>query len=577
MFTLLACGGGGGGGDQSPNFNGEPVPPPPPPPPPGPPPPPPPPPPPIFGVGNGSGATYQDGTINASQTTLKAGESATLRVNVVVTNRNNEPPTVAQTVTFSSICAANGRATFGTVTTVSPGLYQVPYTNTGCDGADTVTATLTTPDYTDTANLPMVMVGPDVLTVSFVSSTHSQLSLAGIGGNESTEMTFKVAGAQGVPVIGKQVNFSINTSVGGASILAGRETGITDQEGLVRTVLNSGTVAGPVAVRAVHSESGKQGLSSDIVISTGVAVANRFSISHDPFNPVGAFNIDGVNVRVNIIASDVFGNNPTDGTRVSFVAPESGNVENSCQLVNGACSVTWRSTSPRPADMRVEIIAYTDGAENFVDNNGNSLYDVADGAIADTGEPYADENESGAYNVGEFFFDTNRNGVRDVGNTRWDGPCLDKVNPAAVCTGNSTVTIFDSVTIAMSTDTMRFQTLGSFPAPGTTLTLQQGTSLSFAGMIIRDSNTNADALGSNPPPVGTTITFAIDGGGVTTQGLASSTVPNTLSPVGPFGITIVALPVIPPATVPANVLLLLTIQVPGRAAQQFSWPVVVTL
>ena len=40
----------------------------------------------------------------------------------------------------------------------------------------------------------LTMVGPQVLTVSFVSSTHDQLTLAGIGGNESTEVTCKVAG-----------------------------------------------------------------------------------------------------------------------------------------------------------------------------------------------------------------------------------------------------------------------------------------------------------------------------------------------------------------------------------------------
>lgn len=565
LLTLMACGGGGG---DSPNFGGNGVatpgstpvtvntstP--------------------LYQVGTGSGTTYQDGVINTSQTTLKAGESATLRVNVVNKNQNNEPPTAGQTVTFSSSCSAGGRATFGAVTAVSSGLYQVQYTNSGCDGDDTVTATLAANN--DTATVKLTMIGPEVLTVSFVSSTYLQLSLAGIGGNESTELTFKVAGPQGVPIIGKQVTFSINTSVGGASILTGREAGVTDQQGLVRTVLNSGTVAGPVNVRAVHQESGRQGLSSDIIISTGVPVASRFSISYQPFNPVGAFNTDGVSVNINIIASDVFGNNPTDGTRVSFVAPESGNVQNSCELANGACSVVWRSTSPRPADMRAEVIAYTDGAEDFIDNNGNSVYDAADGAVSDMGEPYADQNESGTYNVGEFFFDTNRNGVRDVGNTKWDGPCLVKVNAAAVCTGNSTVTIFDTVTIVMPTDTMRLMALGTFPAVGSTISLTQGTSLSFSGIVIRDSNTNADGLGSNPPPVGTTISFAVQGTGVTLQGLTSFTVPNATGPVSGIGTTVVATAVVAPAALPTGISLQLTIQVPGRSAQQFTWPVTVT-
>ncbi|HEY0963931.1 MAG TPA: hypothetical protein VGE69_16400 [Pseudomonadales bacterium] len=557
MLGLAACGGGGGGSGSF-DSGGAPSSPPPasvtP----------------IYALGNGSGSTYQDGVINASQNTLLAGESATLRVNVVTTNRNNEPPTEAQTVTFSSICASSGRAAFGTVTPVSNGLYSVQYTNNGCDGADTVTATLGANN--DTATVSMTMVGPQVLTVSFVSSTHDQLSLAGIGGNESTELTFKVAGPQGVPITGKQVNFSINTAVGGASILTGRESGVTDQAGLVRTVLNSGTVAGPVSVLAVHQESGKQGSSSDIIISTGVPVANRFSMSYQPFNPVGAWNTDGITVNITIIASDVFGNNPTDGTRVSFIAPESGNVQNSCQLVDGTCTVTWRSTAPRPADMRLEVIAYTDGAENFVDRNGNSLYDAADGPVIDLGEPYADQNENNAYDIGEFFFDTNRNGVRDTGNGQWDGPCLRNVNATAVCTGNSTVSVFETITIVMPTDFARIRALGNFPAPGTPIALTSGTPILLSGLILADTNTNADALGSNPLPFGTTITFTVQGSGVAVQGISNYTVPNALGPIGPLGVTLATLPVsgdpVPPS-------LLMTIEVPGRAAQQYSWPITI--
>lgn len=564
LLGLAACGGGGGGGGTG-SFDGGGVPS-------GPPPasnttP-------VYAIGNGSGSSYQDGVINASQTTLLAGESATLRVNVVTTNRGNEPPTEVQTVTFTSTCASSGRATFSAVTPVSNGLYSVQYTNNGCDGPDTVTATLAANN--DSAAVEMTMVGPQVLTVSFVSTTHDQLSLAGIGGNESTELTFKVAGPQGVPIIGKQVTFSVNTPVGGASILAGRESAITDQEGLARTVLNSGTVAGPVSVRAVHQESGKQGLSSDIIISTGVPVANRFSISYQPHNPVGAANTDGITVAINIIASDVFGNNPTDGTRISFVAPESGNVQNSCTLVDGACSVNWRSTSPRPDDMRVEVIAYTDGAENFIDRNGNSVYDAADGPIQDTGEPYADENENDAYDLGEFFFDTNRNGVRDGGNGLWDGPCMNKVNAAAVCTGNSTVAIYDSIRIAMPLDSVRIMNLGSFPAPGTAIQVNNGSSVTHFGMFISDTNDTALALhGGNPPPIGTSIAFTIEGAGVTLQGLSTDTVQNTLSPVGPYGVTLAAAAVTPPAPLPINVFLVLTVSIPGRTTTQFRWPITV--
>lgn len=524
-----------------------------------------------LNIGFGTGSAFQDGVINASETTVASGQTVLLRVNVV--GQGGTPPSTPQTVRFSSPCATGGRATLSDVSEVAAGLFSVNYTNSGCDGPDLVTATLV--QNSDSATVTLNTVGPQVLSVSFVSSTLDQLSLAGIGGNESTELTFKVSGPQGVPVIGTEVGFSINSTVGGASILPGRESGLTDQQGLVRTVLNGGTVPGPVNVLAVHKATGRQGLSSDIIISTGVPEASRFSMSYGPFNPKGAFNTDGVTVTINLIASDAFGNNPTDGTRVSFVSPESGNVQNSCLLVDGACSVTWRSSSPRPADGRLEILAYTDGAERFVDTNGNSVYDNQDGAIQDLGEPYADENEDGTYNLGEYFFDTNHHGVRDGGNGLWDGPCLVKVDPSANCSGNDTVTIYSSVTIVMSTNTPRIYSLGTFPQPGVPISIVQGQVVSLQNMVLADNNVSADALGGNPLPQGTTVNFAIEGPGVTLQGITSDTIGNTTSPTGFYGATLAAAPVAANAELPTGTRLVLNITVPGEGVRQFAWPVVV--
>jgi hypothetical protein len=228
-------------------------------------------------IGNGTGTNFDNGVVAANQTTVDAGQRAELRVNVV----NGAGQGIDGTVTFSSPCAATARAMIPPVSIVGTGLYQVSYTNINCDGPDVVTATLAANGTNPSANatLTLTTVGPQILTVSFVSSTFGQLSLAGIGGNESAELVFRVAGPQGVPVVGKQVTFSINTPVGGASILPSRATGITDQNGNVSTVLLSGTVAGAVNVLATDSESGRRGLSNDIIISTGVPQASRVSLS----------------------------------------------------------------------------------------------------------------------------------------------------------------------------------------------------------------------------------------------------------------------------------------------------------
>jgi hypothetical protein len=378
-----------------------------------------------------------------------------------------------------------------------------------------------------------------------------------------------------VPIIGEEVMFDINSGVGGASILPGRETGTTDQNGEVSTILNSGTVAGPVNVRAVHNATGLQGISDDIIISTGVPEYSRFSVSYANFNPAEAFHVDGITVAINIIASDQFGNNPTNGTRVSFVAPESGNITNSCELTDGICSVTWRSTSPRPADGRLEIITYTNGAEDFVDNNGNSVFDAGDGAITDLTEPYADENENGNHDQGEFFFDSNSNGIWNTGNGNWDGPCLVKVDPTAICDGGSTVSIFDTVTVVMSTNSPRLLATGGFGLPGFNINITQGSNRNLSGIIVADSNANADVLGSNPMPFGTTISFTYEGGGVSLLGATTFTVPNTTAPTGPYGITMKADSVAATESLPDPGLLIMTVTPPSASPVQFIWNVTV--
>lgn len=522
-----------------------------------------------LSLGSGTGDNFTEGSLSANQTELEAGESTSITINVV--NQDNEPPESDITITITSSCVAGGLASISTPVEISPGRFNADYTAEGCSGTDTVTARVE--GTTLSATVDLSVTPPEVLTVSFVDSTTSQLSLAGIGGNESTELTFRVAGPQGVPIIGEVVSFSINTTVGGASILTGRETGTTDNNGEVRTILNSGTVAGPVNVLAIHDASGLQGISGDIIISTGVPIYSRFSVSYDPFNPVRAFNTDGIEVSINIIASDQFGNNPIDGTRISFVASESGNIENSCELMDGACSVNWRSTSPRPADLRAEVIAYTDGAEDFVDNNGNSVYDAADGTIIDLTEPYADENEDGDYDLGEFFFDTNQNGVWDAGNGEWDGPCLVEVDATAVCNGESTISIFDTVTIVMPTNSPELVSTGSFGVPGFTINITQGNSFGLGGLIIGDNNAAADGLGGNPMPAGTTIAFSTDGDGISLLGATSFTVPNAIFPTGTYGTTLKAEVVDPADPLPASGLLLLDITPPGEPAVQFSWGV----
>lgn len=522
----------------------------------------------VVRIGSGTGTSFSEGSLSASATALQSGGSATITVNFV--DGSGAAISEVVSVEFTSDCVANGLASFNNpvVSTVS-GLGTSTYTSAGCSGSDQVTATAVVGTTTLVATVDLTIAADQVLSVEFVSSSVAQLSLAGIGGNETTQVVFRLVGAQAAPIVGEAVSFATSTTAGGITLATGTDTAVSDNNGLVTTVLQSGTVAGPVSIIATHDATGIQGISEDIVISTGVPVARRFSLALSQFNPPRAFDTNGVTVTVSIIASDQFGNDAPDGTRVSFVSPESGNIDSSCTLVSGECAVVWRSSSPRDPDLRATILAYTDGAEDFTDNNGNNVFDGADTfdpATQDLAEAFADENENEAYDVGEFFVNANAGDAgdsgRDDGDGVWNGPCLTGVDASALCPGADSVTISKQAVIVMPTDTARLVNLGSFGAPGSTLDIAAGPTF-FGGLVVADSNTNADSLGGNPMPEGTTISFETTNGSIT--GNASFVVRNAISPTGSYGLTL------EPDDTPDSGTLTLTITAPGADANLFTW------
>ena len=348
----------------------------------------------VTKIGNGTGVAFVEGAAGADTTSLQSGDTVTITVNLV--DGDNAPIGEDLIVTFSSNCVGDGRASFSNSSvTTSAGLASAIYTALGCSGDDVITARAIVDSVELVATVTLSIADDQVLAVEYVSSTSTQLSLKGIGGQETAVLTFRLVGASGAPIIGEDVAFALSSSAGGATLAAGRETDETDINGEVTTVLQSGTTAATVSVVATHVVVATgieiSGQSPDIVISTGIPVDDRFSISYGPQNPAGAFDTDGIEVDINIIASDQFGNDALDGTQIRFVSPESGNVDSACTLVDGRCSVKWISAGNR-GDLRATVLAFTDGAEAFSDLNGNSVYesstDTFDLANDDLGEAF---------------------------------------------------------------------------------------------------------------------------------------------------------------------------------------------
>ena len=292
-----------------------------------------------------------------------------------------------------------------------------------CETSDT--ATNANPDGTPQGTTDSV-----VTQLIFDTPTEQNLVFSGVPGPEQSNVTVTASGANGLPVPNAEITFSISGAGVGASLIGqdinGEVSRTTSATGTALVTVQSGTASGIIQVEAVNPATGVSETSANIEISTGVPVDSRLSISLSTFSPENACCADGVTVDVNIRATDQLGTAVPDGTVFQFLASESGLLgDNFCSTTNGACTVVWESSGAEPADGTVTVIAYTNGAEDFTDNNSNGVFDSPGDTFNianDVSEPYQDYNDNGSYDLGEPFVDLNpANGVWDANdNDTWD-------------------------------------------------------------------------------------------------------------------------------------------------------------
>lgn len=173
----------------------------------------------------------------------------------------------------------------------------------------------------------------------------------------------------------------------------------------------AGTV--PTSVRVNASVRGSSPLlttvSNILVVSTGVPDQAHFSLSTEIGNCEG-LNVDQHCATITASLGDHFGNPVPNGTAVNFTA-EGGVIGASCTTTAGLCSVELRSSNPRPANGRITVLAYALGEENFLDNNGNNIYDSGDAFTDKSPDIFRDDNEDGAWSAGEACVGPNSNGT----------------------------------------------------------------------------------------------------------------------------------------------------------------------
>jgi hypothetical protein len=496
----------------------------------------------VVTMGSGSVDSFSPQIIDfGGVTTLAAGGSVGMSVLFVVDDGSGALTTYTEPVdvTFSSSCISGGLATVtptATVTTVA-GRATATFVAQGCDtgaGSEVVTARATVATTSITAQGSIAVAGADIGSVEFVSADPEFIGLKGTGGQgipEQATVRFRVVDESKGPVAGKTVAFALNTSVGGITFIPA--TAISDANGIVQTVVQSGTVATTVRVTATEQETNISTQSSGLTISTGIPHQNAFSISLETCN-TDTFGNDNVVVPVSVRLSDRFQNPVPDGTAVSFTA-EGGQIESACATTDGGCIVNWTSSDPRPGALiddlagqtggRVTIVATAIGEESFLDQDGDFVYDAGE-AFGDLEERFRDDNENQSFDIGVdgFFMDFNLSGTHDAADGGFNGLLC-----SSGCSADPTLGISAEAILVMGTEeldmvpsadplviapgdtetiTIAVRDLnGNFPAAETVIEATETTNGSLVG---KKTWTVPDSCGHAPGPYYATFDIEAD-------------------------------------------------------------------
>ena len=408
-----------------------------------------------------------------------------------------------------------------------------------CGGDPCSSSSSSTDPASDTSDISNIQDQGTPDAIEFVSASPTLVSIKGAGGDETSVVTFLVTDTAGDPIEGVNVYFSIDTSAGGVSLANTSDK--SNADGVASTIVQAGTVATPLRVRAsVPSLSGDT-VSDVITVSTGVADYNSLSLVLDNVNP-DSWAWDGATVQATMRMGDIYNNPPADGTLVKFYT-EGGVIGTTCTTVDGACSVTWTGTEPRalegPRAGVSTILAVVTGAESFQDVNGNGVFDDGDGfRLVDTyvngklkeaddrPEPYLDENENGIYDVGEFYVDFNNNKKRDLADGLYNGPLC---THSTLCSSNKTIALGVQTTMVMSSavaDVRIYDSVNNEISVGGTLDLTKENKY-----ILYVADENGNSLPQTESPT-TTVTVSSTAGTINgSNNVLSYELRNAVNPI----------------------------------------------
>ena len=263
------------------------------------------------------------------------------------------------------------------------------------------------------------------ITLDSVSPESRVINVHGTGETNVAQITFAVTDNYGNPVAdGKTVFFDLPNPLNGGENLSTSEANTLN--GLVSVALQSGEVAGPIAVRAIYS--GNEGTSvsteTQITIVSGLPDAKHVSLAAQYLNIGGGVTF-GLQDTITTYLGDRYGNVVPDGTSVSFIT-EGGTIGESTGFTTtttyGVAEGVLQSSEPTTPDLDggdgtanpgwCRVVAYARGSESFYDENGNGVFDKnIDTLTEDMSDPYIDANDNGVHDSGELYIDADNDGV----------------------------------------------------------------------------------------------------------------------------------------------------------------------
>lgn len=258
--------------------------------------------------------------------------------------------------------------------------------------------------------------GGEPQSIRFLSADPSNITVQGAAGPAQSIVRFEVVDSSGAGVGGIPVDFFVN-GLGGASVSPAGT--ITDSDGIAQTAVLAGIRTSPIQVTASVDADGNG--TADLVARSQVVnvvggrpSAGGLGIAPEFLNVAGGV-LSGIENGIFVFVNDRFGNAVAPGTVVNFTA-NGGTLTNPQPTDEDGVSRAVLLSGNAPASGIVSVLITTIGEESFVDTNGNGERD-ANESFTDVPEPFLDINGNGRFDAdepGERFVDTNGNSIWDI-------------------------------------------------------------------------------------------------------------------------------------------------------------------